>query len=213
MTAFLRRLGAEDRTSPTPEPRPTELELVARVRAGDAGAAALLYDGLRPRMEVIMRTLLGGHHPEHSDLIQQAFVEIIRSLPTFRGECALSTWATTITARIVFRYLRKRVREREVIRSGEEIDDLDAPVSSGRTLMVRNLARRVRFHLDQMPAQRAEAYFLHLSGFAARDIAISESISEAAAHARIERGRRDLHARLSADPELADVFSEIGGEP
>ena len=46
---------------------------------------------------------------EAEDLTQDAFLQVFRNLPTFRGESALSTWLYRITVNTVLMHLRKRV--------------------------------------------------------------------------------------------------------
>jgi RNA polymerase sigma-70 factor (ECF subfamily) len=188
-----------------------DAQLLAALHAGDEAAAAELHDRLRPRVDATLRSLLGPGHGEHDDLAQQSFVEIVLSLPRYRGECSLETWAGTIAARTVFKFLRRRTTERRVFKPSEE-DDLE-PVSQrslGRELVARQLAARIRRHLDALDPLKCEAFLLHdVCGFDAREIAGIMEIGEAAAHARISRGRRELQKRLEGDPDLAGALLDM----
>jgi DNA-directed RNA polymerase specialized sigma24 family protein len=76
------------------------------------------------------------------------------------------------------------------------------------------MAARVREHLDELEPGKAEAFLLHdVCGFDAREVAGIAGISEAAAHARIARGRRELQQKLSADPELREALADMEVEP
>jgi DNA-directed RNA polymerase specialized sigma24 family protein len=80
--------------------------------------------------------------------------------------------------------------------------------------MARNIADRIRRHLQEIDTAKAEAFLLHdVCGFDAREVAGIAGISEAAAHARIARGRRELHEKLAADPELRDALIDMEVEP
>ena len=200
-----------DAATVTP-PLPDDAQLLASMQAGDEDAAAELHDRLRPRVDRTIRSLIGPGHGEHDDLAQQSFVEIVRSLHRYRGECSLETWAGTIAARTVFKFLRRRTIERRIF---EAPTDEEPPAPSGvagvgRQIVARNLARRVREHLKELDLAKAEAFLLHdVCGFDAREVAGIAGISETAAHARIARGRRELHARIAADPELRNVLVEM----
>ena len=213
--------GAEDKTSGSPTtatrsaPPLGDAQLLAAVQSGDEDAAAELHDRLRPRVDTTIRALLGPGHAEADDLAQQSFVELVPSLDRYRGECALETWAATIAARVVFKFLRRRTLERKLFHAPEEdAAEPASPMSSRRHVAARSLAWRVREHLAGVDSAKAEAFLLHdVCGFDAREIAGIVGISEAAAHARIARGRRELKAKIAADPELRDALVDMEVEP
>lgn len=193
-----------------------DAQLLAAVQSGDEHAASELHDRLRPRVDTTIRVLLGPGHTEHDDLAQQSLIELVLSLHRFRGECSLETWAATITARAVFKFLRRRTTERKIFQQSMEEADVESssPASLKRQVMARNLADRIRRHLGDIDPAKAEAYLLHdVCGFDAREIAGIAGISEAAAHARIGRGRRELREKLSADPDLRDALVDMEVEP
>jgi len=196
----------------TPSDRPLDdAQLLAAMQSGDEDAAAELHDRLRPRVDATVRSLLGPGHAEHDDLAQQSFVEIVLSLARYRGECALETWAATIAARTVFKYLRRRTTERRVFEPTRDDDAEPASRRSfGRELVARELAARIRDVLAELDPAKTEAFLLHdVCGFDAREVAAIAKISEAAAHARIARGRKELQRKLAADPELAGALSDM----
>ncbi|HVJ88845.1 MAG TPA: RNA polymerase sigma factor [Labilithrix sp.] len=206
---------APSEVAPKP-PAPDDAQLLAAVHSGDEHAAAELHDRLRPRVDATIRALLGPGHSEHDDLAQQSFIELVLSLDRYRGECSLETWAATIAARIVFKFLRRRTTERKIFRDASDEDFVasPSPASLKRQVVARNLAERIRRHIDQLDTAKAEAFLLHdVCGFDAREVARIAGISEAAAHARIARGRRELHEKLAADPELRDVLVDMEVEP
>lgn len=211
---LVRERSAEGQTEPArapSEPPIEDAQLLAAIRAGDESAASELHDRLRPRVDATIRALLGRGHPDLDDLAQQSFIEIVLSMHRYRGECSLATWAATIAARTVFKFLRRKTTERRIFRMPEpDAEEAAAPASLGRALAARSAAARIRTHIAAMDAAKAEAFILHdVCGFDAREIAGIVGISEAATHARIARGRRELHARLAADPELQDVLLDL----
>ncbi len=203
-----------------PSPRSTppldDAQLLAALHTGDEDAAAELHDRLRPRVDATIRALLGPGHAEHDDLSQQTFIELVLSLHRFRGECSLETWAGAIAARTVFKFLRRRTTERKIFQSTVEDRGAESssPASLKRQVVARNMTERIRRHLEKIEPGKAEAFLLHdVCGFDAREVAGIAGISEAAAHARIARGRRELHERLAADPELRDALVDLEVEP
>jgi RNA polymerase sigma-70 factor (ECF subfamily) len=200
------------RLLPSEQPPVTEeagdRALVGAVRAGDRRAAVALYNRLRPRLDVTVRRLLGRRDVDHDDLVQDALIEIVRSIDAFRGSSTLETWAFTIAARVVYKHVRRRVADRRVF-SPEASDPDDIPgASESRRIEARNLVGRVREHLAAIDEDKAWTFLLHeIMGFALQDVAQITGVTVAAAQTRLVRGRRELHERIAADPELADALS------
>ena len=202
--------------SATSAPALDDAQLLAAIHSGDEHAASELHDRLRPRVDATIRSLVGPGLSDHDDLAQQSFIELVLSLHRYRGECSLDPCAATIAARTVVKYLRRRTTERKIFRETNEEAAVDSvsPASFRRQVMARDIAGRVRHHLEGVDPAKAEAFLLHdVCGFDAREVAGIAGISEAAAHARIARGRRELHEKLAADPELRDALADMEVEP
>jgi RNA polymerase sigma-70 factor (ECF subfamily) len=78
----------------------------------------------------------------------------------------------------------------------------------------RDILTRVATHLEKMNEGRAWTFVMHeLMGYELKEIAEMTKVSLAAAQSRLVRGRRDLHKRIAADPELAEMLKlrEGGG--
>lgn len=204
--------------TPAPRPRlpaPTldDSQLLTCVRRGDPDAAAALHDRLRPVVERAIRRILGRADRDHEDLAQQAMIEVVYTVDRFRGDCPLDAWASTVAAHVVYNHIRRRTTERRIFDSLRPVDD-DAPASTRslvRETAARSMLRRVLGHLDAIDEAKAWAYVLHdVCGYDLREVAQITESTVAAAQTRLVRGRRELHERLAADPELAGALS--GGE-
>jgi len=66
-----------------------------------------LFDEYAPRVYHLARRLL-GNATDAEDVTQDVFLQVIRKLPTFRGEAAFSTWLYRITVNAALAYRRKR---------------------------------------------------------------------------------------------------------
>ncbi len=194
----------------TPRPAPTldDTELLKALKSGDAGAATALHDRVRPQVDRTIRRLL-GRDVDHDDLAQLAMIEIVWTIERFRGECSLDSWTGTVTAHVVFKHLRRRKTERRIF-ANMSPDDLSlarSPRHEGREASTRSVMQRALGHLDQIDEQRAWTFVLHdVCGYDLKEIAEITGVTVAAAQTRLVRGRREVHERIAADPELADAL-------
>lgn len=190
-----------------------DAEILAAVKRGDAHAATALYRRARPPAERTVQRLLGRRDRDHDDLIQTSLIELIRSIPSFRGECSLDTWITRITTRAVFRAMRRRNADRTIFDASQHEADGAAQAYGATTAEVnaRDVIARIRHHLSAMDENRAWTVMLHdVCGHDLREIAEITSCSIAAAQSRLVRGRTELHERIEGDPDLAGRLEPKG---
>jgi RNA polymerase sigma-70 factor (ECF subfamily) len=180
------------------------------MRAGDKSIASAFHDRVRPQVDRTLLRLFRRYDVDHEDLRQLALIELVMTIGKFRGECSLDSWVGALTARIVFKHLRRRQAERRLFGALEREDA--APLSGvGTDPLVRNLMQHASQHLQSMEPSRAWAFFLHdVLGYELRELAQIMDVSLSAAQSRLVRGRRELHGRFASDPELADILETMG---
>lgn len=89
--------------------------LVARARAGDIGALEQLYRAYEAGVYTLARRLTKTAE-DAEDVLQETFLEVCRSLKSWRGDGSLWGWVRTIAAsKAMMRYRREKVRETEVL--------------------------------------------------------------------------------------------------
>jgi RNA polymerase sigma-70 factor, ECF subfamily len=191
-------------------PSVDDSQLLAAMRAGDKSVASAFHDRVRPQVDRTLLRLFRRYDVDHEDLRQLALIELVMTISKFRGECSLDSWVGALTARIVFKHLRRRQAERRLFGALEP--EGDAPQSGvGSDPLVRNLMQHAARHLQSMDPDRAWAFFLHdVLGYELRELAQIMAVSVSAAQSRLVRGRRELHGRFASDPELADVLETLG---
>jgi RNA polymerase sigma-70 factor (ECF subfamily) len=196
--------------TPPESPSVDDAQLLAALREGDEAAANAVYTRLHPRIHATVHRLLGPGDSDHDDCVQLAFVEIVRSAPSYRGESSLEHWAMRIAAHVVFKHIRRRRVERGVFERDARTSDRPEPMSTSRRLVVRDLAARIREKLDAVTPEKAYAFLLHdVLGFDLREIAQITSVSVAAAQQRLSRGRREIHEHIASDEELAALLDDL----
>jgi RNA polymerase sigma-70 factor (ECF subfamily) len=192
-----------------------DAELLAALRTRDPRAAAALHDRARPQVDYTIRRLLGHGDVDHEDIAQLALIELVSTIGRYRGECSLDSWTSTLTARVVYKQLRRRKTERRIF--GTLDAELVATTRSGmgtlREAILRNVMRRVLTHLESLDENKAWTFVLHdVCGYDLREIAEITGASMSAAQTRLVRGRREVHERIAADPELANLLESFGGD-
>jgi RNA polymerase sigma-70 factor (ECF subfamily) len=185
-----------------------DARLVAAMRNGVVGMAGAFHDRTRPAVEKTVARLLGVADSDRDDVVQVAMLELLRSLNSYRGECSLDTWACTIAAHSVYKHLRRRGLERSLF-AAEAPPEMDSQRSHQRPVL-RGMVQRVSQHLRAMVYDRAWTFLLHdVHGYSLEEVAALTGVSVAAAQSRLVRGRRDLHERIAADPDLAGGFDSL----
>jgi RNA polymerase sigma-70 factor (ECF subfamily) len=163
---------------------------IAAAAGGDRAAASSLLAELLPRARNVVRFLLRGDS-EVDDFAQNSLIEVLRSLPTFRGESSLTTWADRITVRTVLRQLGRRQREREQrVRLEPELRMLQISTPPGDGYAAR---RRLAQALDRLPEPQRQALVLHhVVGMSVPELAEELQVSFDTAKSRLRLGMERL---------------------
>jgi RNA polymerase sigma-70 factor (ECF subfamily) len=184
-----------------PVPPPVELHPLhthARAAAGgDRGAAEQLLRALLPRVRNLVRYLVRSDH-EVDDLAQEALVNILRGLGSFRGEGSLGAWADRIVVRTVFAHLRRqRARDQPLVEYTPEI--LPAAEPPHPMFMAR---RRALEALDQVPDDQRKVLVLHhVVGLSVSDIAGELTVPFETVRSRLRLGMARLRSALGVHDE------------
>src|ERR1700741_3599479 len=101
--------------------------LIARAKSGDVEALEGLYRAFETPMYNLERRIL--RHPEDAeDVLQETFLEVVRSIRAYRGEGHLWGWIRRIAAsKALMRIRRAQVRSEDPF--DEEFSEGSPPVS------------------------------------------------------------------------------------
>ena len=188
--------------------------LLSGVKRGDPAVSRAFYERVRPVVDRTLVRLLGANDPEYEDTAQIALYELVSTLHRFRGECPLDAWLSIVTARVVYRHIRRRRLERQLF--AEIPADGIQPESYFRpsSFALRQALDRVKAHLSRMDETRAWTFLLHdVYGYDLRETSEIMGVSLSAAQSRLVRGRREIHERLRSDPGLASFLDDLSEVP
>jgi RNA polymerase sigma-70 factor (ECF subfamily) len=184
------------------------MSLAERCVSGDSDAQRELFRAHRRQVHGTLYRVLGSNR-DMDDLVQEAFLEIFRSLGRFRGEAKLSTWIDRITARVAFNYL-KRAKNRPVLLESVPDIESDDP-SAERRAIARDAARNLYRLLDKLEPKYRIAFALHaIDGRPLREVARMTGSSLVATKSRAWRARKELEKRARQDPVLHAFL--VGGK-
>jgi len=194
-------------------PHDYDRELVKRVADGDQLAFAEIVARHRPRIYAMTyRRLL--NHQDAEEVTQDAFIQALRRLTTFRGDAAFSTWLARIALNLAhhrFWYWSRRRRH--------ETDSFDTPLSEdGRATLgdviagendrpyalieTGDLLERVGAGMAHLSPPHREVLTLRtLHNISYKQIAHRLGISIGTVKSRILRAREDLRVFSSMDAE------------
>lgn len=184
-------------------PRPTqqeELELVARMRAGNEQAFEVFVDCYLPGLLNFARRRVPEDRELARDIAQSTICVVIERLASFRGESSLRTWMYACCRNEIaahFRRLGRRPREVELDETSEWEESGPGPEDD---LLLGERAELVHEALEQMsPIQARAMEWRYIEGLAVDEIARRLDATYKAAESMLSRGRaafRRNYARL-----------------
>lgn len=192
--------------------RAGDLALARRAAAGDRAAQRELFLAQRGAVHHTLFRILGSNR-ELEDLVQDAFFEIFRALPSFRGDSTLTRWCQTIATRIA--YLAISRRRPPAVDLALVEDELPGDRDTRHETQVREAARRLYAALDRLdPKQRIAFALATIDGLSMAEVAALTESSIVAVKTRVWRARKDLMKRAAKDEVLRGYLVNLaGGEP
>jgi RNA polymerase sigma-70 factor, ECF subfamily len=188
-----------------------DASLIARAQEGDTNAFRQIFARHRGDVTRIVFRMLGPS-ADVEDVVQEVFLNVYRSLPSFRGESKFSTWLYRLSTNVTRMHLRRgRSRPRfadvevpEAPRDGARVDTPDEQIEQAER--VRALYRL----LDQLSEKKREVLVLHdLEGVSAKEIADMAGIPVLTVRTRLFYARKELYAALADEPSLRQVMEHL----
>jgi RNA polymerase sigma-70 factor (ECF subfamily) len=183
--------------SSTPEPSPPAAAGPAALQALVDEHGGLLYSlGLR----------FCGNRTDAEDLVQETFLQAIRSWSTFDGRSSPKTWLYTIAARVCQRMHRPRAGQPEQIASLDQLLPFDEPLiaaipaatGSAEQEHIRREAReRVEQAIAALPADfRVPLILKEIIALTVPEISRILGLEEGTVKSRVHRARLRLRAEV-----------------
>lgn len=182
-------------------------ELAHRASSGDRGAQRELFRQLRSRVHGTLYRVLGSNE-QMEDLLQEAFIEIFKSLPHYRGESLLQTWADSITARVAYHHLRRKKAGGDRSAPPLQLHVVGSPEDHAQH---REGLKRLYALFKRMKADDHVALALFMvDGRSLEEVAAAMGVTVVAAKNRVSRARRRLFDAARKDPILLGYLVHCG---
>ena len=153
----------------------SEASLVQRAQHGEEEAFATLYQLHKKRVYSVCLQMTRDV-ADAEDLTQEAFMQVFRSVNSFRGDSAFSTWLHRIAVNTVLMKLRRR--------KSPPLVSLDEPVSTDSASLKREVGKvdpslsgaidriALRRAVEELPAGCRQVFDLHeVEGYQHHEIA------------------------------------------
>ncbi|HOJ11975.1 MAG TPA: sigma-70 family RNA polymerase sigma factor [Clostridiales bacterium] len=190
-----------------------EKVLIEKSQNGDIEAFEKLIEAYQRKVFNIALGMFGNYE-DASDMAQEVFIRIFKSIKSFKGQSLFSTWLYRITTNVCLDELRKR-KNKNVISIDEEIhlDDgegvvrqiIDESPSPDVIAEKKELKKVVNDAILELSAEHKEVIILRdIQGFSYDEIAEIIKCPQGTVKSRINRARNILKEILKNKKELWD---------
>lgn len=182
--------------------------LAERARSGDQDAFAALVERHQGRVYNLSLRLTGSAE-DAADLTQEALFKAWRSLPSFHGESAFSTWLYRLTHNLCIDFLRRESRRRAA--GSFSLDDEefgganlipDPSPTPQAALEGAQLRRALEQGVGRLSEDHRQALALRQTGMSYAEIASTLGVEEGTVKSRIARARLALRNFLRESGNL-----------
>jgi RNA polymerase sigma-70 factor (ECF subfamily) len=195
----------------------SDADLLARAKAGDAGALEALVVRYQPRVYRYGISMCRDADAA-SDIAQDTLMAMARSVGDFRGDASVGTWLFTIARRFCMRKRRPRKHAPAHEQSLDEIaprdhEHLSDPAPGPeQEAAAREIRAALATAIDALePAQREVLVLRDVEGLSAPEVAQVLGVTVDAVKSRLHRARVAVRERVApllapASPQCPDVL-------
>lgn len=181
-----------------------DLELVARVLAGDTDAYAALVDRHRDLVYTVALRI-AGNETDAEDIAQEAFVRAYKALGAFRGDSKFSSWLYRITVNRALGHIKRRMRAPFVEADADDLRETGraaAPTGESplEALLDEEFRLRVRQAIAELPPRyRAVVTLYHLEERSYKEAAAILGLPIGTVKTHLHRARAMLRKILAGE--------------
>ena len=176
--------------------------LIAKIRQGDLDAFEQLISRYETKIYTIAYRYMGNYN-DASDLAQEAFIRVYRSINSFRGESSFSTWLYRVVTNVCKDEMRRRSRQ-NTVSMDEMIEKGRAPAAENKHKPIEEMILRKELQ-DEVQAvlnslsddYRTIVIMRDIQGYSYEEISHFLKCSLGTVKSRLNRARNALKERLT----------------
>jgi RNA polymerase sigma factor, sigma-70 family len=180
-----------------------ETELIQGLRKGDESAFKFLVDTYQ---DLVFNTAIGivQNAEDAEDVAQEVFIQVYRSIHSFKGESKLSTWLYRITTSRSLDHLRSKKSKKRFGYLQRLFGDSNEPLMElpdfhhpGVALDKKENAARLFRAISKLPENQKTAFTLHkLEDLSYQEVSEVMRISVSAVESLMHRAKQNLRKIL-----------------
>lgn len=145
------------------------------------------------RIDAVVRRLVGSDVDLATDIAQEVWIQIIKPLPTCRGDSGFPTWAHRIAVNRTLNALR---RTRRLAKIETEVDEATAAVEPDTERSI--LASTIDSAAARLPPGARTVFLLHdVEGYTHEEIAVQLGITSGGSKSQLFKARSKLRLLLA----------------
>lgn len=181
-------------------------QLVEGCRRGDSEAfERLVRETYQPLYTLVFR--LVGNHDDASDVLQETYIRVWRSVRRFRGQADFGTWMHRIATNAALTHLKRRSRAPRPV-SEELLLSRDIAIDQTEGMVDADALQQALMRLT--PQQRTAVVLKDVYGWSMDEIGQAVGMSEGAVKLRVFRARRRLAEMLGEERPAKTEISRMG---
>lgn len=189
-----------------------EVRLIGRAQKGEGEAIAELIREHQDALYAFMLRL-SGRPDVAEDMVQEAFVRVIKNIDRFDTRFRFSTWIFTIARRLYVNHIQKH-------RPASESEIIDVWASDAARPEDLLMVEEQRDHLTRIldvaiecltPLQREIVTLFHQQHWSIEAVSTHLSMPEGTIKSHLHRARRRMQAAIVGDDTLARKAEEVLG--
>lgn len=188
-----------------------EVLLIKQIKAGNKNAYRMLVENQHKRVIHICLSFV-QQVEDAEDLAQEIFIEVFKSIHSYRGEASLSTWLYRLAVNKSLDFLRQKKRKKRGFGLQSSMDDetfnlsqVNAVVGSKDIIEEEERIKILRAAMDLLPERQRVALTLSkLDELNQKEVAKVMNLSEGAVESLLVRGKKKLKAILL--PHKEQIF-------
>jgi RNA polymerase sigma-70 factor (ECF subfamily) len=185
-------------------------ELVRRCQAGEERAFERLFVRHRSSVTRLVYRMMGPT-PELEDLVQEVFLQVLRSLHGFRDQARFSTWLYRVGLNVVLMHRRAAARRPRLVDEAKGEPAVDVAPSAHDALETRRRVEAFYALLGRLSEKKRAVFVLHeLEGLTPARIGEIVGAPVLTVRTRLFYARRELERWIAEEPLLVG-FAQAAG--